>query len=78
MDGKTDAAGLAALAICESMLLSFKENDLVGEAEVRAILKDAAATHRNAAALVADGGQHEAAAEVIERILAGRNSVRPV
>ncbi len=78
MDGKTDAAGLAALAICESMLLSFKESELVGAAEVRAILEDAAAAHRNAAALVADGGHHEAAAKVIEHILAGGNSVRPV
>jgi hypothetical protein len=76
MDGDSGAAGLAALAICESMLLSLTENKLIDDAEARAILKDAATAHRNAIPLGPDGQDHEAAAVLIERILKGGNSVR--
>jgi hypothetical protein len=76
MDGKPGAAGLAALAICESLLLSLTENKVLGAGEARAILEDAAAAHRNAIPLASDGTNHEAVARVIELILAGGNSVR--
>ncbi len=76
MDPKTDAAGLAALAICESLLLSLTESKALAAGEARSILEDAAATHRNAIPLSADGARHDAAAAVIELILAGGNSVR--
>lgn len=76
MDRKNNAAGLAALAICESLLLSLTEHTTLSVKEARSILEDAAAANRNAIALEADGGHHAAAAEVIELILAGRNSVR--
>ena len=70
------AAGHAALAICESMLLSLSENKIIEEAEVRAILEDAAAAHRNSVPLLADGAAHEQAASLIDEILKGGNSVR--
>lgn len=76
MDGHSGAAGLAALAICESMLLSLTENKLIDDAEARAILADAAVAHRNSVALGPDGHDHEAAAILIERMLQGGNSVR--
>ena len=76
MDRKTNAAGLAALAICESLLLSLTENKTLAAGEARSILEDAAATHRNAISLSEEGARHEAAAAVIELILAGGNSVR--
>lgn len=76
MDDPFGVAGLAALAICESMLLSLTENKLIDDAEARAILTDAAAAHRNAISLGPDGQDHEAAAILIERILQGGNSVR--
>jgi len=77
MDGGSGAAGLAALSVCESILLSLTENRIVDDAEAKAILEDAAAAHRGAASL-ADGraGDHEEAAALIERILEGGNSVR--
>ena len=77
MDGGSGAAGLAALSVCESMLLSLTENEVIDAAEARAILADAAAAHR-AAAPLADGaaGDHEGAAALIERVLQGGNSVR--
>ena len=76
MDRKAGASGLAALAICESLLLSLTESKVLADGEARSILEDAAAANRNAMPLTPDGGQHEAAAEVIELILAGGNSVR--
>ena len=56
MSSVSGAAGHAALAICESMLLSLSENKVIDETEVKAILKDAAAAHRNSIPLVTDGG----------------------
>jgi hypothetical protein len=88
MSSVSGAAGHAALAICESMLLSLTESKLIDEAEARAILEDAAAAHRNAIPLLADGAAHnaiplladgaahDAAATLIEELLQGGNSVR--
>jgi hypothetical protein len=78
MSSVSGAAGHAALAICESMLLSLSENKIIDKTEVRAILEDAAAAHRNSIPLVMDGGiaAHEEAASLIETILKGGNSVR--
>jgi hypothetical protein len=90
MSDISGAAGHAALAICESMLLSLTENKIIDAAEARAILEDAAAAHRNSVPLLADGAAHEAdgtaheadgaahaeAATLIEAILKGGNSVR--
>ena len=76
MDRKAGAAGIAALAICESLLLSLTESQTLAEGEARSILEDAAAANRNAVPLAPDAGHHEAAAAIIELILAGGNSVR--
>jgi hypothetical protein len=76
MSSVSGAAGHAALAICESMLLSLTENKIIDEAEARAILEDAAGAHRNATSLLADGAAHDEAATLIEAILKGGNSVR--
>ena len=78
MSSVSSAAGHAALAICELMLLSLTENKIIDETEARAILEDAAAAHRNSIPLVTDGGttDHEEAASLIETILKGGNSVR--
>jgi hypothetical protein len=78
MSSISGAAGHAALAICESMLLSLTENKVIDQAEARAILEDAAAAHRSSMPLVTDGGAavHEEAALLIETMLKGGNSVR--
>lgn len=80
MSSTSCAAGQAALAICESMLLSLIESKVIEQAEVRGILEDAATAHRNAVPLVTDGGGavHEEAAVLIESMLKGGNSVRHV
>ncbi len=78
MSSVSDAAGHAALAICELMLLSLTDSKIIDPAEARAILADAAAAHRKSVPLVTDGSAaaHEHAASLIETILKGRNSVR--
>jgi hypothetical protein len=76
MDRKDGAAGLAALAICESLLLSLTESNVLAAGEARSILEDAAAANRNAMLLAPDSGHHRAAADMIDLILAGGNSVR--
>jgi hypothetical protein len=76
MSSVSDAAGHAALAICESLLLSLTENKIIDQAEARAILADAAAAHRNSIPLLTDGTAHDEAATLIEAILNGGNSVR--
>jgi len=78
MSSISGAAGHAALAICESMLLSLTENKIIDDGEARSILEDAAAAHRNSVPLVTDGGSaaHEEAALLIETMLRGGNSVR--
>jgi hypothetical protein len=78
MSENSGAAGHAALAICESMLLSLTENKVIDAAEAKAILQDAAAAHRNAIPLLADGAgaAHDQAATLIEAILERGNSVR--
>jgi hypothetical protein len=58
------------------MLLSLTENNVIDDAEARAILVDAAAAHRNSIPLVTDGAAHDAAATLIEELLKGGNSVR--
>jgi hypothetical protein len=71
------AAGHAALSIVESLLLALSDRQLIDEAEVLGILQDAATAHRNAVPLArGDGATHEAAAALIEAIVAGGNSVR--
>jgi hypothetical protein len=78
MSSVSGAAGHAALAICESMLLSLTESKIIDESEARAILEDAAGAHRNSMSLLTDGSTtaHEDAAALIEAMLKGGNSVR--
>ena len=68
--------GLAALTICESLLLALTERDVLDNQEVRGLLKDAATAHGNAATTANDPEMHLAAQAVIEQILRKRNSVR--
>lgn len=69
------ASGLAALAICESLLTSLQELKIIDEKEIVGILKDAAAAHQQEPA-IGISQMHLEAAAVIDRILVGKNSVR--
>ncbi|WP_210730530.1 hypothetical protein [Roseicyclus persicicus] len=71
----TDIAGLAALSICESLLLALNDRNILPEKEIVGILQDAAAAH-NAAPGRDQADMHKAVAALINGILAGGNSVR--
>ena len=72
-----DVAGTAALAICESLLLALNDGNILPEAEIVGVLRDAAAAHANTHN-VNDGqaSLHEAVAVLINGIIDGGNSVR--
>jgi hypothetical protein len=76
MSTNANAAGLAALSICESLLLSLTDLDVIENKEAVSILEDAAAAHRGAAVASPHPDDHRAAADVIDRIIKGKNSVR--
>lgn len=76
MKTNPNAAGLAALSICESLLLSLTDLKIIESGEAVSILKDAAAAHRGAIAEAKTLQAHHAAADVIDRIIKGKNSVR--
>lgn len=69
------AAGIAALSICESLLLALSDLKIMGEADAEGVLADAAAAHRNAGASTKDLALHREVASIIDRIIAGGNSV---
>ncbi|MCV2864382.1 hypothetical protein [Defluviimonas sp. WL0075] len=69
-------AGLAALSICEALLLAMNDRGLLPEHEIVGVLRDAAATHENAVGTKIEMEQHQAVAELINAIIAGGNSVR--
>lgn len=70
------AAGLAALSICESMLLAFSDLEIIGKKEVNGVLLDAAAAHRGAAGSTGETvALDREVVAIIDRIIAGRNSI---
>ena len=76
MPDQTNHEGLAALSICEALLLALNDLKVLPGSEIMAILQDAAATHENAVGSDRERQMHQAAAELINRIIAGGNSVR--
>lgn len=73
------AAGVAALAICESLLLALGELKILRTKDANDVLEDAAAVHRDAACGTGapDVGLHRAVAAIIDRMLAGRSALPP-
>ncbi len=75
---RADTAGVAALAICESLLIALCELKIVSPVDVGNLLADAAAAHRGVET-ESDAALHRDAAAIIEDI-ARRNAaiVRPL
>ena len=69
------ASGLAALSICESLLLALSDLKIMGEKDVGGVLDDAAAAHRSAGASTKDAALHLQVVAILDRIIAGGNSV---
>jgi hypothetical protein len=69
-------SGIAALSICESLLLALNDAHVLPESEIMGILKDAADTHDNVEKSSVDLEMHQAVAALINKIISGGNSVR--
>jgi hypothetical protein len=67
------AAGCAALAICESLLLALTETKLLDIHDVRGVLEDAATAHRDSESATPDAAVHREAARMIEGIISSLN-----
>lgn len=76
MSSFPDVSGVAALAICESLLLALNDRNILPEHEIVGILRDAAAAHSNDPGEDGKAELHVAVADLINGILAGGNSVR--
>jgi hypothetical protein len=68
-----DAEGLAALGICESLLLALTDLTIISEKGARDILADVATTHSEAADNSQAPQRHRAVVSIIHRILDGGN-----
>ena len=71
-----DVPGAAALAIVESLLLALNDRNVLPEREILGILTDAALAHADMPETHDNPGHHAAVAALINKILAGGNSVR--
>lgn len=70
-----EATALAALTVCESLLLALNDLNIIPETEILGIVKDAITTLEASAEL--DGLQsHSDAATLLRQILLNGNSVR--
>ena len=70
MPRSSEAAGLAALSICESLLLALEDHGLLPEHEILGVLRDAAATHENPLGTEPETEIHRAVATLINQIIA--------
>ena len=68
--------GAAALGICESLLLALTDLKVISDQDVRSLLIDVATANSEAATSSPKPEMHHAVAEIIRRILAGKNGVR--
>ena len=76
MPDYTDSSGMAALSICEALLIALNDHEVFPESEILGVLRDAAATHENADGTEEQRETHRSVAMLINRIIEGRNSVR--
>jgi hypothetical protein len=70
------ASGVAALSICESLLLAMGDLNIMKEAEAVGVIEDAAAGHRNFDGPSKDSALHIEVVAILDRILASGNSIR--
>ena len=76
MSNKTDNSGMAALSICEVLLLALNDHRILPEHEVVGILRDAVASDENAVGSADAIEVDKVVAALINHIIDGGNSVR--
>jgi hypothetical protein len=73
---REDAAGTAALGICESLLLALTELRVISERDARHLLTDVAVAQHEAACVSQTPEAHREVIELVQRILADDNGIR--
>ena len=71
-----NASGVAALSICESLLLALGDRNVMNEREIVGVIADAADAHRFAGGSAGDSKLHVEVTAILDRIIEGGNSVR--
>jgi hypothetical protein len=71
-----EALGMAALGICESLLIALTELKVISEQDARHLLTDVATAHSEAAEASQTPERHRAVAAIVQRILNGKDGVR--
>ena len=77
MAAERDAAGLAALSTCESLMLALVERGVLRIEEAQAALEDAAAAHQNRDGKGQDPNLHRLAMQIVERLMIQMNAAHP-
>lgn len=73
------AAGMAALSICESLLLAMGDLKIMNEQQAIGVIKDASTAHQAAsdiAGTVQATSMHLEVVEILNKIITGGNSIR--
>jgi hypothetical protein len=73
---RADAAGTAALGICESLLLALTELSVLSARDARHLLTDVAVAQHAAACVSQTPEAHREVIELVQRILADDNGTR--
>lgn len=72
-----EADGMAALGICESLLLALTDLNVITEEAARGLLQDVLTTHEDAVLSSPSPDKHRAVVEIVQRILDGKNGTKP-
>lgn len=76
-DEHQDAAcGIAALSICESLLIALSDLEIMSTREIDGVLADAAGAHRNAGGTGEVAAMHRSVADIIERIISREDALK--
>ncbi len=73
---QASAAAIAALSLCESLIISLIEKGLLDTAEFEEIFDGARGAHVNATPGSFSLSEHRSAAEILRRIQVSANSIR--
>ncbi len=69
-------SGMAALSICESLLVALTDLKIISEQDARDVLTDVLTAHNEAAEASVTPIKHQAVIEIVQRILNGKNGLR--
>jgi len=71
-----EADGMAALGICESLLIALTELKVISDQDARDLLTDVATAHSDAADASQTPERHRVVAAIVQRIRDGKNGVQ--